>query len=267
MSNTKLSKILWALIPIVIAIISIFVISRYTTSQGFYEPFTDSLDDKRNTVLEMTAASTAASAAISFLPGDNGTPIAQQLVKLNTGFLIVIAALMLEKYLLVLTGHVAFSYLIPIACVMFAGAILFDNANIKRISTIIASKILVFSLAIFFVVPLSVKASDLIEQTYEGTIQSTIEDASNTTNTINDTVSEGADENEGWLSKQWSELTTGIKAKIDKLLGDAERVVNNLLEALAVMVVTSCLLPILVLILILWLSKIILGVNIDIKKE
>ena len=68
MSNTKLSKILWALIPIVIAIISIFVISRYTTSQGFYEPFTDSLDDKRNTVLEMTAASTAASGAISFLP-------------------------------------------------------------------------------------------------------------------------------------------------------------------------------------------------------
>ena len=267
MSNTKLSKILWALIPIVIAIISIFVISRYTTSQGFYEPFTDSLDDKRNTVLEMTAASTAASGAISFLPDDKCTPIAEQLVKLSTGFLIVIAALMLEKYLFVLTGYVVFSYLIPIVCVMFAGAILFDNANIKRISTSIASKILVFSLAIFFVVPLSVKASDFIEQTYEGTIQSTIEDASNTTNTINDTVSEGADENEGWLSKQWSELTTGIKAKIDKLLGDAERVVNNLLEALAVMVVTSCLLPILVLILILWLSKIILGVNIDIKKE
>ena len=58
-----------------------------------------SLDDKKTTALELTAAATAASAAITLIPGDAGTPIADKLADLSSYFLIVVCAIYLEKYL------------------------------------------------------------------------------------------------------------------------------------------------------------------------
>lgn len=264
MSDSKLNKILWALVPVVIALISVLVISRFVTSPRFYSSYIDSLDDKRSTVMEMTAASTAASAAISFLPDDKGTPVAEQLVKLSTGFLIVVAALTLEKYLLVLTGHLAFSILIPCACLLITLALISEKTRLKEISIKLAGKLILFSLAVFLVVPLSIKASDLIEKTYTGAMENTLEQVTNATETINEALAEESESGGSWLEKQWSELTSGIKTQVNKMVGDAQNVVNDLLEALAVMIVTSCLIPVLILVFILWLCKVILGVNIDI---
>ena len=63
-----------------------------------------SLDDKKTTALELTAAATAASAAITLIPGDAGTPIADKLADLSSYFLIVVCAIYLEKYLVTITG-------------------------------------------------------------------------------------------------------------------------------------------------------------------
>ena len=43
----------------------------------------DALAEKQETVLELTAASTAASAAITLLPGDTATPIAEKLAEIK----------------------------------------------------------------------------------------------------------------------------------------------------------------------------------------
>ena len=47
--------------------------------------------------MKLTAASTAASAAVSALPGDTGSAIAEKLADLTSDFLIVLCAIMLEK--------------------------------------------------------------------------------------------------------------------------------------------------------------------------
>ena len=73
MENEKQKKILFALIPIVIALLSFFVIARFTSSTEFNAKTIQSLDDKKTTVMELAAASTAASAAITLIPGDVGT--------------------------------------------------------------------------------------------------------------------------------------------------------------------------------------------------
>ncbi len=52
---------------------------------------------KKTTALELTAAATAASAAITLIPGDAGTPIADKLADLSSYFLIVVCAIYLEK--------------------------------------------------------------------------------------------------------------------------------------------------------------------------
>lgn len=71
------------------------------------------LEEKQSTVLELAAASTAASAAITLLPGDAATPIAEKLADISGYFLLALCAIYLEKYLLTVTAYAAFRLLVP----------------------------------------------------------------------------------------------------------------------------------------------------------
>ena len=268
MENEKQKKILFALIPIVIALLSFFVIARFTSSTEFNAKTIQSLDDKKTTVMELTAASTAASAAITLIPGDVGTPIANKLADLS--------AIYLEKYLVTITGYAAFKILVPIACVFFSGYLLWR----KEILRVVAQKFLLFGLAVYLVIPASVKVADMIETTYASSIESTIETAKQTTDEIesetgesgqvddkssneksqSDSDSDSKENAGGFFSGLFNKVQEGVSTAT----ANVENVLNNFIEALAILLVTSCLIPILVLIFFVWLVKMLLGLNIDI---
>ena len=276
MENEKQKKILFALIPIVIALLSFFVIARFTSSTEFNAKTIQSLDDKKTTVMELAAASTAASAAITLIPGDVGTPIANKLADLSSYFLIVLCAIYLEKYLVTITGYAAFKILVPIACVFFSGYLLWR----KEILRVVAQKFLLFGLAVYLVIPASVKVADMIETTYASSIESTIETAKQTTDEIESETGESGQvddkssneksqsdsdsdskENAGGF---FSGLFNKVQERVSTATANVENVLNNFIEALAILLVTSCLIPILVLIFFVWLVKMLLGLNIDI---
>ena len=50
----------------------------------------------------------------------------EQLADLSSHFLVVLCAIYLEKYLLTLTGFLAFKILIPVACLAYILNVLFD---------------------------------------------------------------------------------------------------------------------------------------------
>ncbi len=276
MENEKQKKILFALIPIVIALLSFFVIARFTSSTEFNAKTIQSLDDKKTTVMELAAASTAASAAITLIPGDVGTPIANKLADLSSYFLIVLCAIYLEKYLVTITGYAAFKILVPIACVFFSGYLLWR----KEILRVVAQKFLLFGLAVYLVIPASVKVADMIETTYASSIESTIETAKQTTDEIesetgesgqvddkssneksqSDSDSDSKENAGGFFSGFFNKVQEGVSTAT----ANVENVLNNFIEALAILLVTSCLIPILVLIFFVWLVKMLLGLNIDI---
>ena len=276
MENEKQKKILFALIPIVIALLSFFVIARFTSSTEFNAKTIQSLDDKKTTVMELAAASTAASAAITLIPGDVGTPIANKLADLSSYFLIVLCAIYLEKYLVTITGYAAFKILVPIACVFFSGYLLWR----KEILRVVAQKLLLFGLAVYLVIPASVKVADMIETTYASSIESTIETAKQTTDEIesetgesgqvddkssneksqSDSDSDSKENAGGFFSGLFNKVQEGVSTAT----ANVENVLNNFIEALAILLVTSCLIPILVLIFFVWLVKMLLGLNIDI---
>jgi hypothetical protein len=276
MENEKQKKILFALIPIVIALLSLFVIARFTSSTEFNAKTIQSLDDKKTTVMELAAASTAASAAITLIPGDVGTPIANKLADLSSYFLIVLCAIYLEKYLVTITGYAAFKILVPIACVFFSGYLLWR----KEILRVVAQKFLLFGLAVYLVIPASVKVADMIETTYASSIESTIETAKQTTDEIesetgesgqvddkssneksqSDSDSDSKENAGGFFSGLFNKVQEGVSTAT----ANVENVLNNFIEALAILLVTSCLIPILVLIFFVWLVKMLLGLNIDI---
>ena len=101
----KLSKKtpILAVLLVLAAFFSVFVVSKFAVSPQVHANTIAALEEKQSTVLELTAASTAASAAITLLPGDAATPIAEKLADLSSGFLVVLCAIYLEKYLLTIT--------------------------------------------------------------------------------------------------------------------------------------------------------------------
>lgn len=291
------TKCIIAILLIIIGSVSFASVSKVASKPENHKTTTASLDDKKETVLELTAATTATSALITLLPGDTATPIAEKMADLSTYLLVVLCAIFLEKYLVTITGYAAFRYLIPAACVLFLINLAVNNETIKKL----ASKLLIFGLAIFFVVPASVKMSDLIENTYRAQIESAMQEAKDTQNIVgdvgdstedtstevgNDTSNNKEDSSSndttsdngvfGFLDKakdaissakdSVSDAVSNVAISSEELVKKVENTLNRFIEAVAVMIITSCVIPILVLVFFFWLVKILLEVDVTKNK-
>ena len=128
----------------------------------------------------------------------------------------------------------------------------------------LAVKLICFGVAIMLIIPASVYVSDTIENTYSASINAAIESAKTTVKEAEaaESAASGQEETTG-LSGLLSKVTDGISKAAAETVGRFKQVLNNLIEALAVMLVTSCLIPILVILFFLWLVKLITGVSIQ----
>lgn len=241
--NQNSKKILSIVLPVVIAVFSIFVLAKPASSPTTYAKTIASLDEKKTTVMELTAASTAVSAAITLIPGDTATPIAEKLADLSTYFLVVLCAIYLEKYMLTLAGFAVCKVMVPAVCILFIVNVFRKSEACKRLM----KKIGVLSLALIFLVPVSVKVSDFIQNTYEESINETISSAKEMSNELEDEEDKSL----------WDRITDGATSAVKKV----EQSLNQFVEALAVLIVTSCIIPILILVFFVWLMKILLGMD------
>lgn len=294
-NNFEYKKCIIAVILLLVAILSVTVIGKYVSAPENHQKTIASLDEKKQTVMELTAASTVTSALITLLPGDTATPIAEKMADVSGYLLIVLCAIYLEKYLVTITGYVAFTYLIPAACVLWILNLFFANATVRKL----AAKLAVFGIAIFLVVPASVKISDLIGDTYQAQIEATIEDAKSTQNILENSDS-GIDTGEAEIGTGTTEAATAntqektnsesgsvsnifdwakdafssakdsvanvvenVTISTEELVQKVENSLNHFIEAVAVMIITSCVIPMLVLLLFFWMVKIVLDVDLS----
>lgn len=274
---------------LLIGILSFTVIGKYAAAPESHQATITSLDEKKNTVMELTMATTATSAVITLLPGDIGTPIAEKVADLSGYLLIVLCAIFLEKYLVTITGYAAFKIFIPAACALFATNLFARNQSLDRL----ARKLLIFGICIFLVVPASVKASDLIEHTYQAQIDAALEEAKGTEQLLENSVeAEAADtasdttisDNQTSKSQQTAENSnlwqkakdalSGAKESVasvvenvtissEELVQKVETSLSHFVEAVAVMLITSCVIPLLVLFVFFWLIKILVDVDLS----
>lgn len=254
LDKQKLLKIAAA---VLVALISFFVLAEPFSSVGFHQRTLEELEEKQTTVLELSAAATAASAAITLIPGDTATPIADELAGLTSHFMLVLCAIFLEKYLLTITGTVTFSILVPIACGLY---ILYLLLSLRTLRTL-AAKLFLFGVLIVAVIPTSVWLTNMIEDTYQESIQATIETAKETTTAIQDESETEKEDDEGFFSGIISSVTNGVSSAVTGVTDKAGKLVNRFIEALAVMAITCCVIPILVLMTFVWLAKMILAVE------
>ena len=256
MHSVTTKKAALAVLLVLAALLSIFAVGKRASDPAYHQASIDALAEKQETVLELTAAYTAASAAITLLPGDTATPIAEKLADLSGYFLIVLCAIFLEKYLLTITSYVSFTILIPAACALGIAALF--SEKLRAALGKLAWHLLLFA----FAIPAGVKVSSMIEDTYRASIEETIANAEQTTEDIQSATSGEADEGEkSGLSGLFSKVTEGITGAATAAVGQIKTVLNRFIEALAVMLVTSCLIPILVLLFFAWLVKLMLGIE------
>lgn len=258
-------KLCMIVLCIAIAIVSNVVLAKNFSSPD-YETNKETityLDDKKTTALELCAGATALSAAITMAPGDTGTPIAEKLTDLSGYFLIVVSAIYLEKYLLTILGALTFKWLIPVAMCLIG---LFFVIN-KEFFWKLGVKILIFGLALYAVIPVSVHVSQLIYNTYQESIDTTLAETENLVSQTEDAAdaqeNETQDsEDEGFFSGLIDKAKDTIDQAKDTISGATEQfkyMLNKFVDGLAVLIVTTCLIPILVMIFFVWIVKLILS--------
>lgn len=263
MEKIDSKKLIIIAVLLIIALISMFGISKVASSPEFHAKAIQSLDEKKITVMELTAASAGVSTALALIPSDATTPLANQIMSLSSYLLIVIGAIFLEKILLTLTGYVTFTFLIPIACVLYGIYMYVPKEILKNL----AIKLGAFGLIIFMVVPVSVQVSDLIERTYETSINQSIEAAKNN-EFVSEETNEQTEQKSGWegFTSKVKDVVSNIGEGVSEWIHKGERVLSNFIDAIAVLIITSCIIPIAVLIFFIWLVKMIFGISIPVPK-
>ena len=228
----------YALVAVVLlaAVISFTIIAPWAADSVNHVSTIEKTENKISAVMTLSGGAAGASATLSVLPGDLCTPLATELAELAKYFLIILSALYLEKFLITISGYITFSVLIPLALIIVAAVIISGN---KRFLTL-AGKFAIIGVIIYLIVPASTMLSDKIYQTQEDTVAQTIEEYNN--------LDISGDSDSGIIG----EITTITTNTIDKVTN----FISDLTESLAVMIVTACIVPVLVFVLLVWIMKV-----------
>jgi len=258
----KFSKRTMILITLLaIALCSIFVVSKIVTAPSFNAANIKSLDDKKVIVMKLVASAAATSTALSFLPGDAAIPIANQIAALSSYFIVVLSAILLEKMLIGVVGYVAFTFIIPFSCVLGAFYLYTNKVVLKNL----AIKLTIFGIVLFMAIPISIHVSDLMNSSYQTSIQKTVDTAKQNKEYIEERKSELYKEDKNWFEKigdSLSNFTSKIGTGISEITKKGEDTLSTFLETIAVLIITSCVIPIVVILIFAWIIKILFGFDI-----
>ncbi|EOS50850.1 hypothetical protein [Adlercreutzia caecimuris] len=258
-------KAIIAAVLAAVALVSLIVFANIASNPETYTGIIGTLDEKKGNVMVLATTTTAASAAISALPNDMGTPIADKLVDFSSYFMVILAVIYLEKFLLTTLGFLGFGILIPVACALFAVAVFLRRGTLTRVNLQrLGTKLAAFGLALALVVPVSVWLTDNVDATFDESLAAASAAAQEATEQLEESAQATPQEDQGLLGgiasavqEGWNGLTQGAQQALDSL----GQQLNTMIDTLAAMIVTSCLIPLLVLILFLQLVKIITGLD------
>lgn len=286
-NNVKI--VLQIIIPLLIAVLSFGYLSNVASSPEFHKETIMSLESKQENVLKLSAITVTTATTASLILGDRASSISSKLLDLTGYFLVILFAIMLEKYLVTIMGLVSFKVIIPIACILFSVFTIIDRKTMRKISL----KLIVFAVAAFLIIPLSINVANTIENMYEEAniirvveesekIENEIKESSvNTDNSsINDNVdveketqaTNGIiDSVKGIFADAKENITNGISGVVNSVIKSANESIdkltkhlNKMIETIAVMLITTCAIPILMIIVFLWLIKVLFRTDFNI---
>lgn len=254
---------------VVLALLSGFVARPHFADTKTWDSAIEVIDQKKGNVLALTTSCVALSAGITALPGDTGTPVAEQLAQLSGNLGIVLAVLYLEKYLLTILWSVGLGVLIPFALVLFAASLgIHGRWSTSAVLRRVATRVLVVAMIGMALVPASVWVSQKVDETYQVSIEqaeqkaTSAADASSSKSEKKSKVKTDKNVLEQ-LTEGASSLLTSVTDSAKSMTDEVVQQVTDLIEGVIVMIVTSCVIPLLVLAAFLWLGHVLLGIDIS----
>ncbi len=223
--RSLLFRVVAIIVCIIIACISFFGLAKsYSSPESKINKETIKyLDEKKTTALELSASATAVSTLITLAPGDDGTPVANKLMDLAVYF-----------------------------------------GSKKELFWKIGVKIFIFGLAIYAVIPVSVHVSKMIYSTYQESIDATIDEANDLADESeaskdDDKDSKKSKDSESSFIDKAKDAVNSVKNTLSVTADSVKNMVNKFIDGLAVLIVTTCLIPVLVIVFFIWLVKLVLG--------
>lgn len=246
------SNIIYTISLILGIILLLTVVLPFLHNPKTYTPIIQILDEKKSNVLKLLTASSSASVLITAIPGDTATPIATKVADLSSVFLLILTILYLEKYLLTIIG--------TFACITICiGFILLIISNWrKKALRKTGIKLIICAGISLTIIPGSTLITHMIDQTYETSIQETIENA--VSSSKEEFIDEQTESKNVWdqIAYGFSQIVDTISSSASKAYEWAQNALNNFIEATAVMLVTSCLIPMITFLIAVWLAKILI---------
>ena len=254
---------------VVLALLSGFVARPHFADTKTWDSTIEVIDQKKGNVLALTTSCVALSAGITALPGDTGTPVAEQLAQLSGNLGIVLAVLYLEKYLLTILWSVGLGILIPFALVLFAASLgIHGRWSTSAVLRRVATRVLVVAMIGMALVPASVWVSQKVDETYQVSIEQAEQKATSAAEASSSKSEKKSESTENknvleQLTEGASSLLTSVTDSAKSMTDEVVQQVTDLIEGVIVMIVTSCVIPLLVLAAFLWLGHVLLGIDIS----
>ncbi len=240
----KLAKIL---LLIFITVFSITVLANIVPDTEYMQETVEYLDESQSTVMTFSGTASATSLALSALPEDFATPLASTVSDLNTYFIFMFAVLFVEKLMVLEGTKLAFAYLIPMTCILYGLFVLTEKEVFKNFGR----KLLILGIAVVLVIPVSTRFTNIVCKDYMVYVDETIAEADAGATKINEVMTTG-DTEVGFFDKISAAFKNSIQGVSD-LLDYFNNVIKRSINSVAIMLVTTFVVPLLILFLFRWL--------------
>lgn len=202
-------KLIVLVVAIALAFVSAVPLANIASDPATHQETYETLTKSEHAVEVLVATSAGMAVALSLLPDDIGSSIADKLADISGDLAIVLAAILLEKYLLTLVGLVAFRFIVPIGVLLIALSIIFNKTAITGVFRAIGLKLTLFALALFFAIPCGIAASNMIEETYLAQKEMEVNAIAEVPQEGENSEASQAQQNEGETSNAASEVSNG----------------------------------------------------------
>ena len=294
LSTKWIQKTIAVALLLALAVLSVTVLADVATDPATYAATIEQIDDKKATVMGVTATAVTASTALAAVPGDATTPIATQILKISEYLFLVVCIFVLEKSMLTVMGYLAFNILIPVACALMVLYILAGREGMK----ILALKIVVFAVVLVMIIPMSMKISNFIYDMNSGEIEQVTQELSAVSGTVTqgdavlseDTAQQQEEtQTDKSIWDKFKDAVSGKDSKADaeqsenknivdkvkdKLTGTAEEIkeqakkmLNSFIDAIALFVIIYCAVPVVVVLIMVWLVNTLFGMNLRLPEK
>ena len=257
MQKEKLAKILFM---IFLMVLSFSVLTRIIPESKFVQETIQHLEESQNTIMKFSGTTIATSLSLSALPNDFASPLASTVSDFNTYFIFIFAVLFVEKLVVIEGIKIALVWMIPAACILYIAAILTSKEMFKNF----AKKLLILGISIIMVIPISTHFTETVCADYLTYVDETIEEADAGANKINELMAE-ENEDATFFDKLTDAFKTAIR-DVNDLLAYFKNVVKKCVNSVAVMIVTTFVLPMLTMLLFRWLLTELFALHLPVPK-